>query len=571
MKIKKESLILVFILVISLAIRIFLFINEVFIVTDAVYYSHLGKNLIETGRYAYGENFNLGIFLPPGYPVLIGLTNLFVDDLFSSSKLVSLIASMITVFLFYLIGKEIYNVEAGLFAAFAYGTHPLILRLSVFGNSEASFLCLLFLSIYIFIALVRRGGFLLYALFGILGGMSYLVRPEGLVLLILPLLHLAGLFGGRPRINKAYVMNTCFMVLVFGLVISPYVLFLKNSTGKFTLTGKSKINLILAQKGGDRDFDQLVSAPGNPYDRIAFSLNESKTQVKGFDTNVEFSAIDYVLKDPFSLISRYQRNILRGIAIIFKLIVPILIPLFFTFFYKDLFRNRLRLIFLIMPLLYFSVFCIFYIVERHMTLIFSFLILFSSIGFVISDRAFAGLLDFYGISRDGVITSFLTRNIKYIIVAVLLVSAASYLKFSNIGHNPIPVEHLRTASYLKDTLSPGYEELNIMARKPYVSFYSGSRFTMLPYAGGADVIAFAKLYDVDYIVVDERFLGRWDFYDELLHMEKYPDDVKLVYEDDSGKLIKLYKVEKFGDEAVDGGIVPDHIAPEPGVVHRKPS
>ncbi len=545
MKIKKESLILIFILLISLVIRIFLFINETFIVTDAVYYSHLGKNLIETGRYVYGENFNMGIFLPPGYPVLIGLTNLFFNDLFFSSKLVSLIASMITVFLFYLIGKDIYNGEAGLFAAFAYGTHPLILRLSVFGNSEASFLCLLFLSIYIFIVMVRRGGLFLYTLFGILGGMSYLVRPEGMVLLVLPLLHAAGLFGERPRINKAYVVNICFMVLIFSLTISPYVLFLKNSTGNFRLTGKSKINLIVAQKGGDRDFDQLVSAPGNPYDRIAFSLNEAKNQVKGFDTNVEFSTINFILKDPVGLLSRYQRNILRGIAIIFKLLIPIMLPLFFTFFYKDLFRNRLRLIFLVMPILYFSVYCVFYIVERHMTLIFSFLILFSSIGFTVSGTALSGLLDFYGIRKDGIITSSLLKNIKYIIIAVLLVTALSYLKFSNIGHNPIPVEHIRAASFLKETLRPGYEELNIMARKPYVSFYSDSRFTMLPYAGSADVVDFAKLYNVDYIVVDERFLGRWDFYDELLHMEEYSDDVRLVYEDESGKLIRLYRVEKF--------------------------
>ncbi len=545
MKIKKEYLILIFILFIGLIIRVFLFRNEVFIVTDAVYYSHLGKNLIESGKYVYGENFNLGIFLPPGYPVLIGLTNLFFNDLFFSSKLVSLIASLITVFLFYIIGKELYSREAGLFAAFAYGIHPLILRLSVFGNSEASFLCLLFLSIYIFIVLVKRGDFLFYPLFGILVGMSYLVRPEGLVLMILPLLHLAGLFGERPRINKRYVMKICLMLSVCILIISPYVLFLKNSTGKFALTGKSKINLMIAQKGGDKDFDRLVSAPGNPYDRIAFSLNKTKTQVRGFDSNMEFSAITYILKDPFNLLARYQRNILRGIAIIFKLLIPIMLPLFFTFFYKDLFRNRLRLIFLIMPLLYFSVFCVFYIVERHMTLIFSFLILFSSVGFTVSRTALSGLLDFYNIRKDGIITSFLLKNIKYIMVAVLIISALSYLKFSNIGHNPVAVEHVRAAYFLKDTVRPGYEELNIMARKPYVSFYSDSRYTMLPYADSADVIDFAKLYNVDYIVVDERFLGRWDFYDELMHMEKYSNDVKVVYEDDSGKLIRLYKIKKF--------------------------
>ncbi len=83
-----------------------------------------------------------------------------------------------------------------------------------------------------------------------------------------------------------------------------------------------------------------------------------------------------------------------------------------------------------------------------------------------------------------------------------------------------------------------------MGRKPYVNFYSGARFTMMPYAGVDDVINFAKHYDVDYIVVDERSLSRWDHYGDLLEIQLHSDKVKLFYEDKSEKLIKLFKVEK---------------------------
>ena len=77
-----------------------------------------------------------------------------------------------------------------------------------------------------------------------------------------------------------------------------------------------------------------------------------------------------------------------------------------------------------------------------------------------------------------------------------------------------------------------------------VSFYSDARFTMIPYANSKDVVDFARLYDVDFIVVDERFLSQWDFYDELLHMDKHFDDVELVYEDVTGKEIKLFEIRK---------------------------
>ena len=89
-----------------------------------------------------------------------------------------------------------------------------------------------------------------------------------------------------------------------------------------------------------------------------------------------------------------------------------------------------------------------------------------------------------------------------------------------------------------------YEKVNVMSRKPIVSFYSDARFTMLPYANSSDVYAFAKLYDVDFIVVDERLLSQWDYYDELLHMDKHYDDVQLAYEDVSGMSIKLFQIRK---------------------------
>ena len=89
-----------------------------------------------------------------------------------------------------------------------------------------------------------------------------------------------------------------------------------------------------------------------------------------------------------------------------------------------------------------------------------------------------------------------------------------------------------------------YEELNVMSRKPWVSFYSDSRCTSLPYAPSIEVINFARLYDVDYIVIDERLLNKWDVFWDLIRMEKYSDAVEIVYEDNSNKLIKLFRLKK---------------------------
>ena len=54
----------------------------------------------------------------------------------------------------------------------------------------------------------------------------------------------------------------------------------------------------------------------------------------------------------------------------------------------------------------------------------------------------------------------------------------------------------------------------------------------------------AKLNDVDYIVIDERLLNKWEDYTNLLSMDNSSKDVELIYEDDSKKLLKIFKLKK---------------------------
>ena len=267
-----------------------------------------------------------------------------------------------------------------------------------------------------------------------------------------------------------------------------------------------------------------------------------KNQLRAFE-NKETSLIDYMFKDPLSLIGRYQKNILQEIKVLIKLLMPIILPLFFVFFHKDLFKNKIRLIFVLMPMLYFVIYPLFLIVERQTLLIVLFIVLFSANGFVNSTSAFFNLIKFYQVRNNKVI-SFFGKNIKPIIILVFIFNAISYLEFTTYDKIPMPVEHMDAGYFLKNNISSEYEKLNIMSRGTWVSFYSDSRFTMLPYANSSDVINFAKFYDVDYIVIDERRLSEWDVYDELIQMDKHSVDVELVYEDNSEKLIRLFKLRK---------------------------
>jgi 4-amino-4-deoxy-L-arabinose transferase-like glycosyltransferase len=542
MNFKRDHVLLACILIVGIIVRIIKF-NDPAFVLDTVAFSRLGKNLVEYGRYNFGENYNMGVFFPPGYPLFIGLLNLIVKDLFVSAKLISFISSTITIILSYLVGKELYNKESGLFAAFVYAVYPVLLIVSVDAYSDALFFCFLLLSIYLFLISLKKDNYFMSALIGISLAATYLTRPEGQFLLLLPLLEVFGVFSGKPFFNRKYLLKAAFIFLIFGIIISPYMLFLKNYTGKFSPTGKANISILLGELSDDREYHEVVNAPGNLYDRVAFALTKDKSELQGWNRKENRSLKGYIFKDPLMFVKRYMKNVLREIKTLNKLLIPIALPLFFAFFNRELFRNRIRLIFMIFPLLFFFMYPMFIIIEKQTLFIVVFLIYFSSGGFSNSQQAVSDLVNYYGFESNKVL-QLVKRNIKHLIIFILVLSSLSYMKYSKFDNVPDPAEHKRAGIYLKKTVQAEYEKINIMSARPYVSYYCDARFTMLPYANSTDVINFGKLHNVDYIVIDKRLLGMWDNYGELIELQKYSPDVEMVYEDKSPELIRLFKIKK---------------------------
>ncbi|MBC8413933.1 MAG: glycosyltransferase family 39 protein [Nitrospira sp.] len=469
--------------------------------------------------------------------------HLFIDNLSLCTKLVSAISGILTILLFYLIGKDVYGREAGLFAAMGFAVHPLLIKISILGLPDSLFLFLQFTSIYVFLLLRKNDKLFMYALMGLLTAITYLTKPEGIFLLLLPLLHIAGYFIKRDRALNKKLAGLFMFFTVFALAISPYAYFIKKSTGNYSMTGKLKVNMLIATEGNGKTYHELVGSHNSIYERLAFALNDKKNQVIGFDHDKDFSALSYLMADPMLHIARYIRNVLQEARVLFKLLLPLSLPLFFAMFYRDLFQKRMPLIFILMPLILLFLYPVFYILERHMSSVVAYLILFSAIGPVIATHAFAKMTDFYNI-KNNIFMSFIGEKLKYLIVFIMTGASIMYITFSSFGTREVAAEHIQAGRYLKDNVSSGYEELNVMSLKPFVSFYSGAKFTMLPYANADDVVDFGKLYNVDYIAIDGRYLSEWKHYDELVSLDHGRDDIKLIYMDDNDSPIRLFKIIK---------------------------
>lgn len=525
MRIKREQGILILILILSGLLRIYLFKNLTFIDTDGASYARLGKNLIETGNYAFGENYNMGIIFPPGYPIFIGLVNIFTGDLFVAGKLVSLLASLGTIAVFYWIGKLLYNRQAGLFAALAYAIYPFVIEATIDVQTESLFFLFLALSIYLFILLVKHSSYLRFILLGLFSGFAFLIRPEGMVLLVLPLLVLT------KRFSRKDILKILTSFLTFVLIAVPYQCFLRKATGKFMLSGKGGINVLIGESDGDKN-----------YDKIVYSLSPEKDQINVMKRNTEISLLGYITSNPLRFAKRYAKNFLQQIKHLFILLTPIMLGLFFSFFCKDLLNSKARLALLVLGLFLFCLPPIFFV---HFRLIFPtilVLILFACVGFANAPIVVSDLLGYYNVAENS-ITSFLEKNIKRFMVFILLLCSLLYIGQEFLTKKAWPSEHLKAAAFLKE-IAPQYEQINVMSRKPWVSFYSNSRHTTLPYASSREVIDFAKRYDVDYVVIDERLLSKWDVYSDLMDMERFSEDVDIVYRANSPSLIKVLNVKR---------------------------
>ena len=76
-----------------------------------------------------------------------------------------------------------------------------------------------------------------------------------------------------------------------------------------------------------------------------------------------------------------------------------------------------------------------------MSVIVSHTILFASVGFTNSDKALLNLFDFYEIKKNKII-SLLGKNIKYIILAIMVLSSILYIAFSEHGKRQVAIEHI---------------------------------------------------------------------------------------------------------------------------------
>lgn len=265
-----------------------------FIGYDGVWYARIAENIM-AGK---GICVNIGepyLDHPPLYPFLIGLINIFLANLELSSHLIPMLAFSLTIFPLFFLTKKIYSANAAHWASILYATNGFLLIHSNLVLAESLLVLLTLTQFYWVHKMIQEEThpFKTGIMIGMLAGLAYLARPEGLTFYLAGILAIFLCHSQYPKHKKKAALVSMVVFLMF---FTPYLCFLYKNTHKIRLSGA--VDKIFIERQMD------VANPGKylQIKKIYEGLTEDKTRLKLDELAENFNLITYFTKDHYALL-----------------------------------------------------------------------------------------------------------------------------------------------------------------------------------------------------------------------------------------------------------------------------
>jgi hypothetical protein len=206
---------------------------------DGTQYVALGRELIR-GKFHEG----LSAYWSPLYPLLVGVSSLFFRDPEFAGRFISVVAGSLLVIPSYKLIQSRYGERIALVGAALVALHPLLIYYSTALLTESTYTLLFTCGVLYGWKALSLGSGRSFLVTGLAFGGCYLLKPEGAGFLLL----LLALILGRKLFDKAASFKRCARdaVLLFAgfmLLAAPYLFYLRQQTGAWTLSGKTASHL----------------------------------------------------------------------------------------------------------------------------------------------------------------------------------------------------------------------------------------------------------------------------------------------------------------------------------------
>jgi hypothetical protein len=395
---------------------------------------------------------------------------------------------------------------------------------------------------------LERGKGRHFFLSGLLFGLAYLIKPEALSYVLL-LSLIVGVVGFARRMGGRWVASSAALVCVGALLAAaPYVYYLRNETGRWTLTEKFGANL-----PGDAGLRKLL--PGGQLTTVdilfAGTRSEPPSRVPGVAVPVATEPASgrpapAAPKRTFlGSLKAHVKHTLKGLYINYGVINQLLPPLVLLLIGAGLFArawrvDRLRLELYVCSFVFATLlgYSFTYQNLRFLVPLIPLALCWAAIG---STRTASWLsVTFARLMRGRLHRVRIGPRQALALVTsivVLSVSVSAISRLDDDRWDPRPA-----ADWIK---SQGFESPLIMATGPWPTFYAGGRYLCIPNEELPVVLTYAKQKKIDFLVLEKRNLGVTPSLAPLLEGKNTPPELTLVYEyADSQGWVGVYRLSE---------------------------
>ena len=521
-------------LLFSMACRIVLIQFKDVVGTDELIYLTLGKNLW------HGLGFRLldhpMTMVPPLLPIVSGFFSLFTKNLEWGTNFTYVVFGGATVIPYYYLARRLCGVRVARWASFFLAFFPGLLLSFYWGSMTEHLYTFLLVTALLFVhkALKEHRG-VDFSLAGALLALVYLTRSEG-VLAFLVLFSFAVLYFARERslFRRETVRNLSLMALSAILLSAPYPLFLKETSGQLSISGKTKLVLLV----GAMDLQERENLGGR--------LNVDGTEFFDYEGLVkDKTVLGMILENPKVLFGGSFLQVRNFFVILFSWKV---FPVFLLgFVLLGLFRDpwdRARLeseVFLLTACLPFLVFLVFKIWPRYLLPMTPILLLWAT-------RGVTALEDWIRqsaarIRRRKTPVGRWASILPGIVFALplLTILVAKPIKARMLFQ--YPVEYRAAGEWIDENLP---KDAVILTRKPEVAYYAHRQMHPLPNEELPFVLRYARLKGMDYLVVDDFYIASRPQLAFLLEEDTFPEELVFLHEvkGPMGRKVRIFRIKE---------------------------
>ena len=542
---KTPWLVYIGILLVFVIFRIFAWSNTSLIEdNDGLYYLLDIKNFVNQGLVYF---FDMHVDMTPFYPMWGALFSLPGWSVETGARLASFAFSIGLFFALVSIGRKIVSSKGVVFGLIILSIHAFFIPFSFSILTEPSYVAVAYIGLWLFWRQFKKPTPLNGLLLGIVFGLCFLNRTEGLLFIAtIPAFQLVHYFFVREKNYnfKQLVVWSLLFVTSFGLLNLPQVMRVSNKLGFFAINGRQLWVLMLNNPDCKSPEQKIWGTDYSPADINILFVQKNPDVVKDLESSIS--------------LREYARTIKRNLkTLIKKRMTEMLGPLGFLFF-------GLGLLYLFSSRRYYELFLVSAFISsnlagpfihdvdmRHIAIIGPIMFLIQGVGIVYLSSLVLKL------SRLGGRFQILQHGFPY---AILLVAIASVAAPGWKSLHPPTFNYEYGVDELKGPLAFIKRDFNspnrgprIVARTAHVPFMSNGECYYIPYTDYEGLVRYCYLNDVDYLYFLHRRLKRYPFYEQFERGEI--PEFQLVFSgtDAYDKETGLYKFDKKKYETLADG------------------